>query len=292
MSGYGKHIAYLATIGVVISLGIGLGIYYSNPAGILDHSTASTNTTYGPITSPQSSTTTSSSGIAESSETACIPSSGYISTTTLVEDSSTTTLQEVYDGTPCNFGNSYFEPPSAILISANTLIWTDFQLQVNGSYYVGSSFQFLSLPGSLGANITVAVYLNGYLSGSSTTPITQGPNEVTNTSLMPPPNSTANSIFALTGLTATGGASTQSGSKLNLTGSTISIAFVSDKPVWLCGWTPDDTSKGTGAQFGQSMGQLKGTHEWPDSGLTLPGSLPQSTTTESFELQVLGDYLA
>jgi hypothetical protein len=46
MSGYGKQIAYMAAIGVVISLAIGLGIYYSNPAGILGQSTSTTIPSY------------------------------------------------------------------------------------------------------------------------------------------------------------------------------------------------------------------------------------------------------
>lgn len=221
--------------------------------------------------------------------TACIPSSGYISTTTLAEESTTTTAQVVYDGTPCNFGDSYFEPPSAILIPVNTLTWTNFQLQANGSYYVGGSIHFLSFPSALGANITVAVYLNGNLSGSSTTPVSQMPNEVTNSSLMPSSNST-NSIFALTGVTPTGGVGTQTGTTLNLAGSIISIAFMSDKPLWVSGWTPEDMSKGSGEQFGQSLGQLNGTYEWPGSGSTLPNSLPQLTSMLTFELQITGSY--
>lgn len=221
--------------------------------------------------------------------TACIPSSGYISTTTLAEESTTTTAQVVYDGTPCNFGDSYFEPPSAILIPVNTLTWTNFQLQANGSYYVGGSIHFLSFPSALGANITVAVYLNGNLGGSSTTPVSQMPNEVTNSSLMPSSNST-NSIFALTGVTPTGGVGTQTGTTLNLAGSIISIAFMSDKPLWVSGWTPEDMSKGSGEQFGQSLGQLNGTYEWPGSGSTLPNSLPQLTSMLTFELQITGSY--
>jgi hypothetical protein len=85
---------------------------------------------------------------------------------------------------------------------------------------------------------------------------------------------------------------TQTGSPVDLTASTISIAFASDKPLWISGWTPEDMSKGSGSQFGQSSGQLSGTYEWPGSGLTLPNSLPQPTTTVAFELQISGSYSA
>lgn len=242
-------------------------------------------------TTTQTTTTTMIETTTASQTTACIPSSAYISTTTLSEESTTTTVQVMYDGTTCNFGDSYFEPSSAILIPANTLTWTNFQLQENGSYYVGGSIHFLSSSSVLGANITVAIYLNGNLSGSSTTPLSQVPNEVTDSSLKPSSNST-NSIIALTDVTPTGGVGTQTGSPLNLSGSTISIAFMSDKPLWIPGWTPEDMSRGSGDQFGQSFGQLNGTYEWSGSGSTLPNSLPQPTTTLTFELQITGSYSA
>jgi len=129
----------------------------------------------------------------------------------------------------CNFGNSLFEPPSAILISAGTLVWTDFQLQENGSYYVSASIHFLAFPDVIGANITVAVYLNGHLNGSTTTPVTQLGNEVTNSSMIPSSNS-SNSIFVLTGVTPTVGVGGQAGSVVNLNSTTITIVVVSDKP--------------------------------------------------------------
>ena len=129
--------------------------------------------------------------------------------------------------------------------------------------------------------------LNGALSSSA---LSQIANEETNSSLIPPSNSTTNSIFALTGVTPTGSVSTQTPSELNLNNSTISIAFFTNKPLWISGWTPEDMSKETGPEFGQSIGQLNGTYEWFDSGLTLPNSLPQATTTLTFELQISGDY--
>jgi len=207
---------------------------------------------------------------------------------TLSEQSTTTTEQVVYDGTTCNFGNSWFEPPSAILIPADTLVWANFQLQENGSYNVGASISYYPFPDALGANITVAVYLNGNFIVNSITPVPDNPH-VTNSSLIPTSNS-SNSIYALTGVTLSGGVGTQAGSAVSLNGTTISIAIMSDKPIWLAGWTPGDVSKSTGPQFGQSFGQLNGTYEWPDSGLTLPNSLPQPTTTLTFELQLQGDY--
>lgn len=217
-----------------------------------------------------------------------------MSTTTLTGQSATTTEQVAYDGTMCNFGDSYFEPPSAILLPANTLTWTNFRLRVNGSYYVGASIDFLSLPSVSGANIKIAIYLNGKLSGSSTTPLSRAPNEVTNASLIPPSNSANNSIVALKSVTSTGGVGTQTSTVLNLADSNISIAFMSDKPLWLCGWTPADMSKGPSPQFGQTLGKLNDTYEWTASGSIslLPNSLPQPTTTVTFELQISGDYSA
>jgi hypothetical protein len=268
---------------------------YSTPFVITNTST-SNNTKAETVINNYTMTTTVPSEInsttissVESSETACTPSRYYESTTTLSDQSTTTTEQVYYDGTTCDFGNSLFEPPSTILISAGTLVWTNFQLQENGSYSVSGSISFLSFSESLGANVTVALYLNGILNASSITPVTQMPNEVTNSSLIPSSNS-SNSIFALRGVTPTGGVGTQTGSAVNLNGTTITIAVVSDKPLWLTGWTQTDMSKGGGAQFGQSMGQLNGTYEWPDSKLSLPNTLPQATTTLSFELQISGNY--
>jgi hypothetical protein len=253
------------------------------------NSTTSTTHSYTTETAVSNFTGMSSTVTKATSESVCIPTPTRISTTTLTEQSTTRTEQVVYDGTVCSFGDNYFEPPSAILIPANTLVWTSFELQVNASYYVGASIHFLSLASALGANITVAVYQNADLGGSATTPVSQVPNEVTNSSLLPPSNSTANSIFVLTGLTPAGGVGVQSSSGLNMTG-TISIAFMSDKPLWISGWTAEDLSRGTGSQFGHSPGQLNSTYEWTDSGLTLPNTLPQPTTTLAFELQISGSY--
>ena len=50
-----------------------------------------------------------------------------------------------------DFGNNYFEPPSAILISADTLVWTNFKLGVtnNTSYFVGGSINYLVFPAAV-----------------------------------------------------------------------------------------------------------------------------------------------
>jgi len=232
---------------------------------------------------------TISSAAVKTSETACIPYSGYVSTSTLSEQSTTMTMQVVYEGTSCSFGDNIFEAPSAILIPANTFVWTNFQLQENGSYYVGVSIDFLAFPEVAGDNITVAVYRNSNLIANSTTPVQGGIFE-TNSSFFPPSNSSSNSVFALSGVIPTVGVGTQTGSPVNLNGTTITVAFVSDKPLWLSGWTPEDMSKGTGPQFGESVGQLSGTYEWPDSGLSLPSSLPQPASTIQFELEIPGSY--
>ncbi len=292
-----------ALIVIVIVLIVGFGVYLDatiNTASTSSVSngsskTATINSTFSAnnteTESPVSNYTATTATVVTSETPPCTPSSAYISTSTLSEQSSITTVQVAYDGTTCNFGNSLFEPPSAILIPANTLVWTNFQLQVNNSYFVNAAIHFLPFPAVVGANITVAVYLNDILNSSSTTPVTQLPNAVTNSSLIPTSNS-SNSIFALTGVTPTGGVGMQTGSAVNLNGTTITIAILSDKPLWLSGWTPEDMSKGTGAQFGQSTGQLSGTYEWPDSGLSLPNSLPQPTTKLTFELQISGDYFS
>jgi hypothetical protein len=189
-----------------------------------------------------------------------------------------------------SFGNNWFEPPSAILIPAYTLVWTNFQLQESGSYNVGGSISYFPFPDAVGANITVAIYLNGNFIVNSTTPVPDNPH-VTNSSLIPTSNS-SNSIFALKGVTLSGGVGTQTPWTVSLNGATITIAMISDKPLWLSGWTQSDMTEGTGPQFGQSVGQLNGTYEWPDSGASIPNSLPQPTTTLSFELQFSGDYFA
>jgi len=242
------------------------------------------------VPSSEVNSTTTSSLVVESSETPCIPTTGYISNTTLSEQSTTWTEQMVYDGTACNFGDAN-DALSAILIPANTLVWTNFQLQENGSYIVIVNFDVLPYPESANANITVVTYLNGNLSGSTPYSISDYNNqEITNPSLMPPSNSSNNSIFALPGVLPTWGFSGQADSLVNLNGTTITVALLSDKPLWICGWSPEDMSKGTGQQFGLSYGQLNGTYEWPDSESSPPSSLPQPTTTLAFELRVSGDY--
>jgi len=276
---------------VVVAVGVAAGYFARTstlPASIITTKTAYLTTTQTEVS--DYTYTTLGSAAVESSGTACIPSSSYISTTTISEQSTTATEQLVYDGTICSFGDNIFEAPSAILIPANTLVWTNFRLKTNGTYNVGATIDFLSVSDLIRANITVAVYLNGHLNASSTTPVTQLASAAANPSSIPPANSSSNSIFALKGVTPTGGVGTQTGSAVNLSGATITVAIISDEPLWLSGWTPQDMSKGTGPQFGQSVGQLSGTYEWPDSGLSLPNTLPQPTTTLQFQLEIPGSY--
>ncbi len=271
---------------------------YTTPF-IITNTTMSNNTKTETVVSNNTVTTstvpsseinsTSLVSVVESSQTPCIPTTGYMVTTTLSDQSTTTAVQMGFDGTTCDFGDA-LDAPSAILIPANTLTWTNFQLQKNGSYFVGASIGFLAVPEAIGANVTVAFYLNGHHNSSTISQVSQSPNEVTNFSLIPSSNSSSNSIFALKGFTPTLGVGGQTGWAVSLNGTTIAIAFVSDKPLWLLGWTPEDMSKGTGPQFGQSGGQLNGTYEWPDPELSLPNSLPQPTTTLTFELRISGDY--
>ncbi|MGI0084274.1 MAG: hypothetical protein ACREBQ_04245 [Nitrososphaerales archaeon] len=187
------------------------------------------------------------------------------------------------------FGNHNFEPPSAILIPANTMVWTNFKLDENSNSLVAGSIVFFPFPNVIGANITVAIYFNGYLNASSTTPVADE-NYGVNASLIPSSES-PNSVFALTGLTPTTGVGTQTSSALSLNG-TITIAIISSRSIWLAGWTETDMSKGSGPQYGQSTGQLAGTYEVPESGTYLPPSLPSATITLSFELQISGDLMA
>ena len=188
------------------------------------------------------------------------------------------------------FGNHNFEPPSAVLISANTLVWTKFQLDNNSNYYVASSFVLFPFSDLNGANVIVAVYLDGNLVANSTTTIPNN-NYRINSSLMPSSDA-SNSIFSLTGVTPTVGVGTQTTSAVSLSGTSLSFAIISDRPIWLAGWTQTDMSKGTGPQFGQSTGQLAGTYEVPETGTYLPRSLPSATITIPFELQISGDLMA
>jgi hypothetical protein len=191
------------------------------------------------------------------------------------------------------FGNSNFEPPSAILIPANTLVWTDFRLdgvtnfanaQVYGNFYL---FPF---PGAIGANVSVAIYVNGSLNDKSTLSVIAQGGIINSSSLVPPSDSANNSIFALTGVTPVVVVSDSSLSFLSLKGTVISIAFFSQSPIWLAGWTQSDMSGGSGAQFGQSTGQLAGTYEADVSGtLFPPGSLPNATAVLTFQLQISGN---
>ena len=187
-----------------------------------------------------------------------------------------------------NFGSQYFEPPSGILIPANTLIWTNFQLNETTNAFVGASIVLFPFPDAAGVNVTVAVYVNGLLNVNSTTPLLNHDYGI-NSSLIPSANS-SNSIFALTGLIPTVGMGTQTGSAVSLNnGTTITIAVSSDRSIWLAGWSQIDVSKGTGPQFGRSTGQLAGTYEASEPGTFLPPNLlPHATTTLTYELQISG----
>ncbi len=210
-----------------------------------------------------------------------------------IGNSSTSSQQEITSESAAqvyNFGNHYFEPPSAILISADTLVWTSFQLDNNSKFFLTSSFALFPFSNLNGTVFTVAVYVSGNLIANSTTMMPDN-NYKINSSLMPS-SSSPNSIFALEGLTPTVGATAETTSAINLTAATLSFAIVSDRPIWLAGWTQNDMSKGSGPQFGASAGQLASTFEASVSKTNLPNSLPQPTTSLPFELQILGGLFA
>lgn len=215
----------------------------------------------------------------------CTPYPGHDSTITVTQQNTTSTEQMVYDGVPCNFGGGS-QPPSAILIPANTLVWTNFQLHENGIYSIQAGFDFLVTPEAMTANLTIDVYLNGKLNG--TRPYAESnypfPRTESNSSLLPPSNSSSNSIFSPAMGVPGVGISGQADSPVNLANTTITVAIVSDKPLWIIGWTPQDS------QYGLSAGQLYGTYEWPDSSEAVPNLLPQPSITLSFELCVSGNY--
>ena len=258
-----------ALIVIVLIIVVGFGVY-------LNATFNTTNTTYiltqcCITTSVGNSSTTSSSS--ESAQT-----------------SQQVTIQTTQEPTVQNFGSNYFEPPSGILIPANTLIWTNFRLNVStygANDYVAGTILYFPFPNAMGANITVAIYLNGILNTSSTLPVFNH-NYGIASSLIPSSNS-SNSIFGLTGVTPDVGMGAQTSSAVSLSGTTIAIAVMTDQPVWLAGWSQQDMTKGTGAQFGRSVGQLEGTFETPESGTSLPPNLPaQPTTSLTFELQIPG----
>jgi hypothetical protein len=58
-------------------------------------------------------------------------------------------------GNSTSFGNSYFEPPSEILVAANTLVWTNFNLVRTGSSQISGAFFFFGYPETIGANVTI-----------------------------------------------------------------------------------------------------------------------------------------
>ena len=190
------------------------------------------------------------------------------------------------------FGNQYFEAPSAILIPAKTLVWSTFRLdgytnETNPSIH-GSVIVF-PFSGINGVNITAAIYVNGILNVNSTIPV---PNRNYQIQSSLPTSTAPNSIFALTGVTPNVVIGAQTDSGVNLNGATISIAMFCDTSVWLAGWTQGDASKGTGPQFGQSIGQLGGTFETPESSANIPPNLlPNPATTLTFELQIAGDFV-
>jgi len=188
------------------------------------------------------------------------------------------------------FGDQHFEPPSGIMMQANTLTWANFRLNDSKNVFVSGSIYFFPFPSTIGANITVAIYLNGVLAASSTTPVPAHDYGIQSSLI--PTSTSANSVFALTGLIPTVGVGTQSSSALNTNGATVSIAITSDKPVWLAGWTQADMAGGTGPEFGQSMGQRAGTYETPQVGASLPNLLPQASTTLTFQFQVSGSLSA
>ena len=210
------------------------------------------------------------------------------STTLTQQQVGTQTVQEVTSEQL--FGNQHFEPPSGILIQPNTLVWTNFQLNDTTNAFVSASIFLFPFPNAVGANITVAIYLNGIFTGSSTTPV-QNSSYGIQSSSVPTPTS-ANSVFALTGLVPTLGVGTQSSFALNINGAIITVAITSDKPIWLAGWTQADMSAGTGSASGRSVGQLAGTFEATQAGTSPPTLLPQASTTLTFEFQVSAGWVA
>ena len=184
------------------------------------------------------------------------------------------------------FRNQHFEPPSGILIPANTLTWANFRLNASTNVFVSGSILIFPFPGSVGANITVAIYLNGALVANSTTTLPKYDYGIAPSAV--PTSTSPNSVFALSGLITTMGVDTQSSSALKINGATITVGIVSNRPIWLAGWAEADMSGGTGPQFGQSVGQLAGTYEAPLLTPALPNSLPHATTTLAFEFQVSG----
>jgi hypothetical protein len=199
--------------------------------------------------------------------------------------------ESIQSSTPVyNFGNHYFEPPSAILISAYTLVWTSFQLDNNSNFYLTASFAVYPFSDLNGTIFTVAIYLSGKLVANSTTTMPDNNYKINPSSM--PSSTSANSIFALTGMTPTVGATAETPSAISLNSATISFAIVSDRPIWLAGWTQSDMSSGSGPQFGASAGQLAETYEALEPGTNLPNSLPLATTSQPFELQVLGGLFA
>jgi hypothetical protein len=191
------------------------------------------------------------------------------------------------------FGNTNFEPPSAILIPANTLVWCNFRLDGISNFtnpQVIVNFYFFPFPGTEGADVTVAIYVNGILNSTSTSPILAHGGAINSSSLIPPSNSANNSIFALTGTTQIVGV-TGSTSSVGLNDTIFSFAIFSQSSVWLPGWTQANMAAGSGLQYGESTGQLAGTHEAALPGISLPNSLPNATTTLTFELQISGDLM-
>jgi hypothetical protein len=189
------------------------------------------------------------------------------------------------------FGDAFSQPPSAILIPANTLVWANFRLNGITNYtegFVTGVFILYPFPGSIGASVNVEIYANGVLNENETS-FVPDTNYKMNASLIPSATS-PNSIFALTGMTPGVAVSVQSSTPLSFDGTVISIAFLCNRGIWLAGWTQDDKLEGSNLQYGDSVGQLAGTYEAVEpANLFPPNLIPQATTTLTFEIQVSGE---
>jgi hypothetical protein len=257
-------------------------------------SSASSSTTSSPSPSTTATTMSSSSVTAF---TTTVTTNTTCETTTNGAGTNSSTVGSFCEGL-IPFGDG--ETPSGMLIPANTLTWVPLVFDTNASA-VQNNFMTADVNVFLysdysGMNITVGVYgAGGNLINSDPGGLPSNYcNQVPCASEGASPSGSPNQVVSIPNWPNKAAASFPA-DPYNLTlrqGSTFYVAFVSDRPIWVGGFSAADRSGGSGLQYGQSPWEAPVTYEGTmgqQQNAVLPNDLPSAALSSSFEISVSGN---